>query len=106
MCEFPLLNAEVSLTRDPPARVNSQMTLKSSLDSDTSGPEYSGEDSRNQTSLETRISLEFPLLGLEGIWPGLCLKRRSRGLMLRPSLIGCPRAVLNVRLVAGFLSVC
>ena len=53
--------------------------------------------------LETKISLELPLLGLEGTWLGLSEKTFSRRLMLKPNLIGCPRAVLIVRLVAGFL---
>ena len=77
MCEFPLLSAEISLTRDPQARATSQMTLKNSWTLIHLNRSNLVKIVETVLPSGTKISLEFPLLVLEGPWPGLCMRRRS-----------------------------
>ena len=51
MCDFPLLRAETSLTREPHVRETRKIAFDKSFDSVASGPEYSGEDSNDKTLL-------------------------------------------------------
>ena len=51
MCEFPLIRAETSLTRELHARETRKIAFDNKFASVASGPEYSGEESNDNTLL-------------------------------------------------------